>query len=926
VKRVVDGAFPPVDYASAQREALQRSMPGLAGVASPSLLLNVPAAELEKAVAEQLKTADIKGLTVDSVKTEAGNQGLSISANVSGNLTEPKGRFTAAVKGWVAVSLTDNVANLQPGLAEAKLTSLDLDGWFSFGDDAAASAINSVLKSFITNANSKFKPIEYKLDLRQAGLSTEPIVVKVTEKRSVTLPAVKLGGTAVLVSPLGMHMIADIAGTGAPTPVGACDKYECYAEAFWAKADTVKPGLQRGTAGIFVADSFVSEMFTPAFPPISLASLQSDALNALLGALNFNGQVALGASISAPRLKKALHESLKSMLPPTKEAKFGEPAIELGEQTIEVEVPISGIIDSANIGYKGKVRAGGVIAATTESLYYRVAVVGLQLEFVEHTGGYLNASAFVGSVNDLIAQLLPHVNGALDNQPIALPLPKIKPVPVAIKGVTITPGELIIPPQAGVIVIPRLDKSGLRVLVVQGVGVPGTMTTLTDVPVWLANTGDLKPRHFMASLAQYDLGSALMASAKESGESPKDLANKKFQEMWSSALPDQALWSDGLPAIRVAASTAWIVNSVSSVLQYNKIAINIPFDSGNTHFDTGKIRLAGGLQATCAAERTCTRNDCPLPACNTNSCNWNCARKVGFITTDDPFCKSGETLCNLNAEKDRGACNIRANADQAACNAREEGQRAACNIRKEAEIGLCKVAKEAVAAIKSIDGIGTANGDVRATGGVAIRLPVLKFDRGSSVASLEMSASADIKLAGDIYFTPYDIGHILACPYKGRAAIEVRGSIPMTAYRIESSIKDGGKGEDGSHKLELSFNQIPVRGRLSPAPVDALLSQNPQIFVTCSPVLAGSLATAALLGKIQAFSPGDILGAIEKAIPGNQDMGVAALKAAVAGQMDVSAPIPSFQVSVPELEAVIPGGKVTLQGEWKDGTLMFAGN
>lgn len=933
VRQIVDGAFPPVDYAVAQKDAVQRSLPELAAVTSPSLLLNVPAEELEKAFAEQLRTLKVKDLTIESAKIEAGPQGFSLTANVSGMIPEPKGSFKAAVKGWVTLSLADNVAQLRPGLSSATLTSLDLDGRFSWGADAAASAINSLLKAYISNANSQVKPIEYKIDPSQVGLSGQPIVVNLPNDKTVTLPAVTIGKVAILVSPLGLHLIADLDGTppAAPPSASTCDKYDCYADAFWLKADVIKPGLKRGTGGVFLADAFVSRLLTPAFPPIELADLRLDALQNLIQALNFDGKVALGASISAPRLIKTLKHAMGMSLPATPEATFGEPVIELGEQTIEITVPVSGKIDSASISYKGTIRAGGLIASTAESLYYRVAVVGLQLESVENTGGPISLAAFIGSLNGLVAQLLPYINGALDKQPISLPLPKIKPVPVATKGIQITPAELTIPPPSGVLVIPRLDKSGLRVLVVEGVGVPRQTPSAADIGVGRAISGSLKPQFIPGASAQWietlaAQGIALMPGPA-SGQTPEDYANMLFQQAWATALPDQAQWADGMPDIRAAASTGWIVGTANTILQHNQIAIDIPYDSGTIHYDTGKIRLAENLNASCGAQRSCTRGSCPLAHCTTNSCNWNCRRRGPFGTSfDEPFCKTGETACNTRAEAARAACNLKANADQLGCNTSEEAKVAACNIQREAETLGCNVAREVVAAIKLIDGIGTANGDVRATGGAAIRSPVLKFDRGDSVVSLQMNAAANITMKGDINFTPYDIGHILACPFKGKAAIEVHGSIPMQTYTITSSVKDGGAGQDGSHQLQLEFNSVPVKGSLSPAPVDAILAQNPQIFLTCSPVITAPLAGAALLGKVQAFGPGDILGAIEKAIPANQELGFAALKAVTAGQIDVAVPIPAMQVTVPKLEAAIPGGNVSLEGEWKNGTLVFSGS
>lgn len=946
VKPLVDGVFPPVDYASAQQEAVNRSLGELMAVKSPSLLLNVPKEELERVLAEQLKTSKIEGLAVESATIEAAPQGFMITANVSGTLPKPKAAFKAAVNGWVAVSLADGLAILQPGFASATLTSLDVDGWFEWGGEAAASAINEVLKGFIANVNSQLRPNEYRIDPTQVGLGGQPIVVDVSNGRKITIPAVTLGKVAALVSPLGLHLIADLDGasTEPATAAETCNKYDCYAEAFWQKADVIRPGLKRGAGGIYLADAFLNKALTPAFPPIELPDMRLEALKDLIQALDFNGQVAMGVSIGAPRLIQAFKQAMGELLPPTTEAVFGEPKFTLGEQSIEVEVPVSGKIDNAKLSYKGKVHAGGVIAPSAESLYYRVALLGLQLDAVEHTGGPISPAAFIGSLNGLIAQLLPFINSAFDKQPISVALPKIEPLPVATKGVKFSPAELTIPPPAGVLVIPRLDTNGLRVLVIEGVGVAKQAPSKTGVGVARAVSGAaISPRLNLEEIVRRGAKisdiervvsrfNAMAARAipqvptPAQGQKPEEYANMLFERMWSIALPDQARWSDGMPDVRAAASTGWIIGAVNTVLQHNRIAIDIPFDSGATRYDTGKIRLAEKLEAKCSPDRSCQRASCPLPSCSTNSCDWNCRRSALGVTFDDPICKTGEAACNARAELQRAQCNINANATQTACNVAEEAKRGACNIQKEAEILGCNIAKEAVAAIRQVDGIGTANGQVHATGGASVGSPVLKFDRGDSIVTLQMNAAASFRMSGDIYFTPYDIGHVLACPFKGRAAIQLDGSVPMKSYTIASKISDGGQAEDGSHRLKVDFSPIRLAGSISPAPVDAIITQNPQIFLMCSPVLKAPMTGAALLGKLQAFGPGDILGAIERAIPGNQDEGLAALKAFTAGKIDAAIPIPPLLVTIPKVQAAIPGGHISLTGVWKEGALVFSGS
>lgn len=89
----VDGAFPPVDYAAAQSAAVQRSLPELTAVVAPSILLNVPAESLEKALFQQFETLNVKDLAIESTTIKAGAQGFWVTANVGGVIPEPSARF-----------------------------------------------------------------------------------------------------------------------------------------------------------------------------------------------------------------------------------------------------------------------------------------------------------------------------------------------------------------------------------------------------------------------------------------------------------------------------------------------------------------------------------------------------------------------------------------------------------------------------------------------------------------------------------------------------------------------------------------------------------------------------------------------------------------------------------------------------------------
>lgn len=933
VKGLVDHAFPPVDYATAQKAAVTRSFAELNRVKTPGVLLNVPTDILTALFTAKLKTLDTGAIKIHSATLIPAAQGLRITADISGTIDKPKGAFKAKLDGWVTVSLAEHVLSVQPGLKSATLTQLELEdaGWSAA---PAGQAINAALRRYIDNVNSQLKPQTFHIDPSGAGLSDKPIPIALPDGSKYELPAVRLGPTALLVSKQGIHVLADLKtqaiAAAKPAPC-SIDSVDCYQNAFRAKADLVKPGLATGKPGLFIADALVASVLTPAFPPVEFSNLQMEATNSMLTALATGGPVAMGFNIAGPRLVQIITDAATAAAADFKGPKFGKPTITLSEQSIVLDVPVAGVVEGARLAYSGRVRAAGIIAATADALYYRVSLIGLQLDSVEHTAGRIDAQEFVESMNTLVAQLLPHLNQAMDKRPIKIALPVLKPVPLAAAGVKFSPAALSIPAPSGVQLIPRIDSKGLRVLVIASVYAPSNFTAASDVTLQQALLGLPRPLNltglsglFLSVPIVKDSSPAKAAApvapaaATTGGRPPSELVSKRFDERWATALPAMAEWVQGSPDFRAAVSAGWVVGSVSNILEFNQMSIEANFDSKPVHYDTGKLRLAGGLKANCSAPRTCSRASCPLGSCSRDSCSWNCG-SLNLV------CKAGEAACNAREESKLGTCSVNANKNQLLCNSAEESKLGACNVLRETEVGLCNIANETVLAIQKIDGVGTANGDTRAKAVIRVRHPLLHFDRPTSTVSLEMDISAHMDFTGDLNFTPYDIGHILVCPVKGKVGMSIHGTLPSTRMRIATTIRNVEGSGEGAPQLQFAFAPIPVRGKLMPAPVDALIQQNPQIFVTCSPVVTGVLAAAGGLGAVQAFGPGDIIGAIEKAIPDNQEKASKMVKAMIVGNIDMDVDIPAMQVAIPVIEANIPGSKVVLKGHWQDGALVYSG-
>ncbi len=95
-------------------------------------------------------------------------------------------------------------------------------------------------------------------------------------------------------------------------------------------------------------------------------------------------------------------------------------------------------------------------------------------------------------------------------------------------------------------------------------------------------------------------------------------------------------------------------------------------------------------------------------------------------------------------------------------------------------------------------------------------------------------------------------------------------------------------------------NPSAVRASVSPPPVDALLAQNPHLFVVCNPVIGASVAGLTLLGRATALASGDVRRAV-----GRDPV----LSAILLGTLEYDLPEFTTEVTVPTLDVRLPGNE-----------------
>lgn len=900
---IVNNQFPPLNYSQIQQAAIDDSSRNLAALLEPDVLLNVPTSTIKESFAAAVREAKDPNISVLAYDITPENQGFKFSVQIESKIKNPAGTFRATVSGWAVATLSDNNASIRPLLRSAKIDSVKMNDWF-VGIDAIKGLVNGTLQRYIDNVNGSIKPLTYKLDPAATGLSGEPIVVQVSDSKSVTLPGVILTGTSLLIDETGLHILGAFDGAAqSAQPTGATHDFSQYRDAFWAKAQPVRSGTQRADGGIFVSDRIISNIFDQVLPKVNIAQAQQVALENLLESLRTVGQVFFGAYVRPDTASEILSSTVSNAIKNTTETTFGPPTVSFGEQIAVVDVSMSGVVRDANLKYKARLKIGLLLAPYNGQLYYRAIVGGIELESVQHEGGVIRPEPFIGSMNRLAAQILPHANALLDNTPIVIKPPKLDAMAVTgSKSVTVNPASLAPPEIGNILGIPRITRNGIYVMMIEAADVPAAAQNSLDVDL---------------AAAQSVLSNPLILP-----EEPvlPDIVDQAFKERWEGELP--SLPTDGKVSIVAAISIPWLVKKIDATLRNNNVSATSNIDSGNVLFDTGKISMAADLKPNCAADKQCSRNGCSLASCSRNACDYDCRRCVLGLCADEPICKTAETACNLREEAARGACNAKATKDKAQCDIEEEAKLGSCKLQREAEKLGCNLVNETIRGIKNIDGIGYVNGSVTASGLMRVSNPSIIYQSSNATLTLSVAVSGDFVINGSIHFVPYDIGHLLVCPTPGSVPLKVSVNIPER--RVVMNALVSGTEEEAQVKLKALFNPIMVTGTISPPPSIALISQNPQILVTCSPVLVGALASASITGGVTAFTGQDIIGAIEKAVPDNQDDAASALRMFATGQVEQKQDIPAIEVAIPSIPIQAGNVSLTLTPHWKNNQILFS--
>ena len=407
---------------------------------------------------------------------------------------------------------------------------------------------------------------------------------------------------------------------------------------------------------------------------------------------------------------------------------------------------------------------------------------------------------------------------------------------------------------------------------------------------------------------------------------------KEFLGKWKKQLPIKD------SPIYISMPIRWVQNKLSEAINYNDLKISANFDTGEIWGEPNRINpnLKPGDLVKCSAGRTCARKQCSRSRCSrSDSCDWDCRKCIripldGKACADEPVCKAGELACNVREEANVALCNTREETKLAACKIASEAEYITCEgLRELEELGCATVQLFEKALVDTLNEVGGVGRFQMSTGAkVAGRLDNIKVspvygDQFSLDLSLDTFISANV--SGKVDFVPYDIGHLLVCLTKGQVRYQAATTTNSRKIKTRINIVESAQQSDKLNKidLELKFSPISVSERLSPSPVDGILQQNPQIYVTCSPLITGVLEGVSILGDLDVVTNGLISTSIEDITNTQRGEVRKALSALTQGRISDTYEIPPLQMSLDPLVANVSGTEYVMFPKLEDSTISF---
>jgi hypothetical protein len=455
------------------------------------------------------------------------------------------------------------------------------------------------------------------------------------------------------------------------------------------------------------------------------------------------------------------------------------------EQAVELRAGID--FESQKHGVRARLdlSAQATVIPVGSDLKLLVYPTQLRLAHLELSNlGRANEEFVQTSFHSIAAVLLQEGQLDLPSQLIPLNIfPLQVELPKAESGVETYPGAILIDSLAPTQVAVRLDQSGMKAVVLEPAA-----------------------------------GTPIEPQAEEIGTQHTTTNSADIDELMSRVNGDVLALSGN--QIETEISLSWLFSKVTDAALAANLQVVASFQGSS---ESPAERISGPKPKLDCRQFRHSRSRCPLEKCSRRSCSRNCE----WWNVD---CK--------RLEARRGLCNLRANRAKAACDAAEEARVGAGNLLAE----TCVTAENALNEVRDIGNIAIREKH-RFVG--EISEPRFSYHSEGQTLELEMKVAGVAELEGGAEFTPMDVGHVLACPSSTTIQLNARMSLSDASARVEVPLSSRRLG-NGSTQLEAGPFTVELTGQLSPSPLEALLSSNPDLVIRCPLVGVTGKALAAV--------------------------------------------------------------------------------
>jgi hypothetical protein len=831
----INARFPPLSTRQAQVEAVRVSSAALGTVSNPNIIFAVSPDTLTSVVdgAVQVVNGTTGNVKLDSLVVQAGGQMIRFSVKFSDLAADPKILVSGTAEGAVSIASNQTGLVLTPTFDRVQVGSISTRGWNLPG--FLTKAIGETLNNFIANANGQIKPITFDF----LSPATSPIQVPLGDK-VIEIPPLALTASSLLVDDGGLTWIGQINGQKSE-PAAPTDDFDQFKAAFRKTAGPLLQSVPKD--GIFISEDLLKTLFGAYASWLNPEERARASLDSAWNSVHRLAGPDLTLVVPATELDKIVEPLLQKALNDAAE-KSGVTLIDnqfkLSDGRIGVTAtgsakladPVAGTITF---------RLGVSASPVSESgaIYLLPSLDEAQILKVETSR--FDPTPLVNAANAILSGLATGISTAL---------PKI---PIDIQPALIAPVELTEIAQ---------KTEGLEL----------APAKLTFAPVKLADAAILVTHDGLQIFADLDYQSPDLAP--RAGATPPEPFSGKIEDLIAAFEKRRSERMGGTASDAISASLSWtrLAEIINAGWRDNgEVRALYHFDTGSQEMEPTEINLVEKPTTSCS-QQSCSFHSC-ADDCTRDACDWGCTQlpevpypcptvsNPGKICHsgggDEPICAASKAKCRLEREPKYEACRLECDADanltKATCDTEAAAMKAACDVGNEFQRFMADVG-----------GIGKIGGDARAQGVVGLDLRSLTFASDHIGASIQPIIQGSVIASGAIDFTPYDIGHFLVCPVKGKAPFSTQVDIPPQQPGIETTVAAAPADPEHPDDLMLTahIKKFTLKAKISPPPIEAVLAQNPQLFVECNPTLTGTLTGLTIIGKAKGLTGADILKAL----------------------------------------------------------------